>query len=916
MFLKYLFILVAFVTSLFSGEEFLPNDDDVTIGKLENGFTYYILENSCPKETASLYLVVKVGSLHEEEDERGLAHFLEHMLFRGGKHFKDKEAIQYLESIGASFGPHVNAYTNYDETVYQLDIPISDPEALKTSLLILSDMVSNATIEDELVEIERGVIIDEANLRSKSASARICEQEREYFLEGSRHLKRAPIGLKEVVQNSPAQKLRDFYSKWYVPERMALIAVGDFDSAYIESLTQELFSELTPSEIVLEEPSKDFKLPTPGSTILLSDPETSEYGGSLLTFKKLDPSEELSFQEVHSKMVGILIQNIFQDRLNVASKIDPYPFISCYTISTQYIHNYQMNEIYFHCFEDRPLKAFEKAYEEIVKLKKYGPTEEEISSQREKFIQPLLISIANQDLIPHSAYVNIFHSNFTRDQKIYSPIEMLKLMERIAFDLEEEDFREWIEDHIDLDDLCYRFVSPKADLVTSDDIHKCMISVQTKEIESPQNKDLIQLICSPLLDEKIDLVPSHHITLPNGLDIYFVPSDLENKCLYTRLIAKGGQASIPMDEIESTIPSCRLLSGIANLNQEDFYRFLNNKLLNLYWTNDNNYRILSLNGPSSKAEEIFKTIRSIFLEKNFDSSDCERFLEKRIEGKKSRANNPYHKYYKKLEEEVHSGHPLFKDFDYSLFDEKRSTDAFDRAFTDPQEFSMVIVGDFDPEILTQLAGKYLNFAPNEMINLEEMTSLPLGTFPKETVSFSMYEGKETHSLSNFVFCAESTSSFLTPLENIIKNRLIDILRREEGGTYNVSVSSSSPFDPNFDEVYLDIDFSSEPERAKMLQELTLSEIEKFVQEGPTVQEIENEKQFLIESHKKSTQTNSFLIGNYTSHILYDTPLEDFAEFCDVIEEDVTIDSVWEQAKLFFENSPYVQSTLYPKGYSD
>ena len=233
---KMLFLLLPFLAFASS------IDNDLIVEKLDNGLTYYIKPNGYPKGKAILRLIVDVGSLQEREEERGLAHFVEHMVFRGSDNFDDWEAIRYLESIGAQFGAHTNAYTSFEETVYMLDIPLDKPEALEKGLLILSDMAFRAHLKDELIEIERGVVLDEGRMR-KDANARYVEEMIQEILKDSTFAHRMPIGLVDVVANCDPSVLRGFYKRHYRPEKMAVIAVGDFDPAEVQSVIQREFSD-------------------------------------------------------------------------------------------------------------------------------------------------------------------------------------------------------------------------------------------------------------------------------------------------------------------------------------------------------------------------------------------------------------------------------------------------------------------------------------------------------------------------------------------------------------------------------------------------------------------------------------------------------------------------------------------------
>src|SRR5690606_8127924 len=236
-------ICFIFGTAAFAQEKALPSDESVVTGQLPNGFTYFIKYNSTPENRAVLYLANKVGSILETEEELGLAHFTEHMAFKGTKNFPKNELIEYLQRAGVKFGADLNAYTSFDETVYQLPIPSDDPELLTNGVRILRDWAQDIIMETEDIESERGVIFEEKRQR-KGLQSRVQEKTLPILLKGSHIINRLPIGEEKVFMNFKPDVMRNFYKKWYRPDLQAIIAVGDFDVVEMEALIKTMFSDL------------------------------------------------------------------------------------------------------------------------------------------------------------------------------------------------------------------------------------------------------------------------------------------------------------------------------------------------------------------------------------------------------------------------------------------------------------------------------------------------------------------------------------------------------------------------------------------------------------------------------------------------------------------------------------------------
>ncbi|HEX9732041.1 MAG TPA: pitrilysin family protein [Thermoanaerobaculia bacterium] len=221
----------------------LPLAPDLVKGELDNGLTYYVRTNRRPEKRAELRLFVRAGSLQEDDDQQGLAHFVEHMAFNGTARFEKQEIVDYLESIGMRFGPDINAYTSFDETVYMLTVPTDDDEILGRAFDILKDWAHGIAFEDEEIDKERGVVVEEWRL-GRGAAARIRDQLFPILFKGSRYAERLPIGEKEILENAPYDAFKRFYRDWYRPDLMAVVAVGDFDPGRVEELIHEHFSGL------------------------------------------------------------------------------------------------------------------------------------------------------------------------------------------------------------------------------------------------------------------------------------------------------------------------------------------------------------------------------------------------------------------------------------------------------------------------------------------------------------------------------------------------------------------------------------------------------------------------------------------------------------------------------------------------
>jgi zinc protease len=302
----------------------LPVDPAVTMGGLPNGLRYYVRRNTRPEKRVLLWLAVKTGSIYEADDQRGLAHLLEHMAFNGTTHFEPGELVSFFETAGARFGPHVNAYTSFDETVYMLQVPTDKEGLVDKGMLALADFAGGMTLAPEEVDKERGVVIEEWRLR-QGASWRILEKQAPVLYYKSRYAERIPIGTPEILRTFPVARLKDFYESWYRPDRMSVVVVGDVDPAAIVPKIAELFGALKPARAAAPEPDK--AVPDHAETLVnvTADPEAQSSGVSVLHKRPKLP--EGTVEDYRRDLVRQLMYQILNLRFSEITQRPDAPFL-------------------------------------------------------------------------------------------------------------------------------------------------------------------------------------------------------------------------------------------------------------------------------------------------------------------------------------------------------------------------------------------------------------------------------------------------------------------------------------------------------------------------------------------------------------------------------------------------------------
>ena len=365
-----------FVVGLATAQEMgqIPVDKNVRIGKLQNGLTYYIRHNDWPEHVANFYIAQRVGSIQENDDQRGLAHFLEHMAFNGSEHFPDSTLLEFTRGLGVEFGSNLNAYTSIDQTVYRVcDVPTKRQSALDSCVLILKDWSNGLTLAGSEIDKERGVIHQEWQLRS-SASQRIFERVLPKLYPGSKYGVRLPIGLMSVVDNFKYQELRDYYHKWYRPDNQAIIIVGDVDVDHIENLIKELWKDVkVPANAaqVVDEPVPDNDTP-----IYVFDKDKEMPYSSIGIAMKHDPvPDQMKSSPVYyiQQYMKNLVAMMFNQRLSDLTLKADCPFTSAYGYDGEYIYSKTKDafQIDANAKDGRDLDALKAIYREAQRVRQF-----------------------------------------------------------------------------------------------------------------------------------------------------------------------------------------------------------------------------------------------------------------------------------------------------------------------------------------------------------------------------------------------------------------------------------------------------------------------------------------------------------------------------------------------------------------
>ncbi len=813
----------------------LSKDPKVKSGKLENGFQYYIRENHYDKSKAALRLVVKAGSSLEREDQRGLAHFVEHMVFRGTKNFSDGEVIKYLESIGASFGADTNAYTSFDETVYHLDIPLDEENSIDQALQILADFSSNALFENEFVEKEKNVVLDELRLRLNTVCGRVTKKKFEFFMEGTRYANRLPGGSMEVVKECSRDDLVEFYKKWYRPENMAIIAVGDFDQSQVFSKIEKMYSTFEKSPEPLEFPDSVVPELQANRSLIIKDPEmiiSSAHMSSLSEYKPVKTKEDIREDLILSIAIGSL-----NKRYKKLTESDSSPFMNASFSTSNYCRGLQNIDLVVTAWEAKEDIAVTAAMKEFFNLASNGISNHEFEEKVANFKTSFKTHLENKDKQKNAAYVTPLISEFLDSSTVFSTEDEVKCNLEILETLTCEEINDYIKgNHFEGLKWSLILSAPEeASLSDESELTALMEMQDVNDYEKPSEVEMkpfdVVVKSKPGKIVESDVYEAtgiEKLTLSNGLVVYLKKSDLKENIIDLHLFADGGIDSFDESKVHSAGVATQYASrsGLNGLTSTELNSALSGKNAQINYNMALTDRSITGSCSNEDSETAFKLIYAFLNHKHYRDSSWDQLQDFYKEVLKTKDRNPEVRFNQEAIRLANSNHFMFEDPDLSKMSKLDAKSTLDAMFTDVSKFTLVVVGDFDANLMKKHIETYLSYEQSVMETKDKVITsfdFPEGIVEK-TVEGGL--GNKSQTFLAFPVVLENVKGskedyrILHLAAKTLNQRLREKIRMDSGETYNISASLFSPFYPKIGSSKIFITFSCDPS----MQEKVLEEV--------------------------------------------------------------------------------------------
>ncbi len=906
----------------------LPFDNNVTVGQLKNGFKYYILKNAEPEKRVTMYLGVKVGSILETEEERGLAHFLEHMNFNGLKHFPKNDLVNYLQKAGVRFGSDLNAYTSFEETVYQLPIPSDDPELLKNGLQVMRDWAQDALLVTEEINKERGIIMEEMR-GGRGASQRMQDQFLPVLLNGSLYSQRLPIGTENVVMNFDPKLIRDFHARWYRPDLQSIIIVGDIDAKVMEQEVIRLFSDMKTPKNPVKRTEHSVPLLNKNQFLIVTDPEMPSTVGQIII---KHPEEKVStVGDYRTSLMKSLFNSMISSRLREISQQPNPPFLQAGISISSLFGGLDNLSISFAAKPGMFEEGLKATMRELDRFQKFGFTESEFQRTMTAFVKSNETSYKERDKKKSDAYVSTYLQHFLNDEPALSNEDRYQITKQLlpTLTLKEVEAigrRFYVDNNRDI--VIMGPEKDKANLPQESQVNAWLNEVDQEQLTAYVDKvsELPLLAKQPVKGtikstKDIAAIQTKELILSNGVKVVLKPTTFKNDQILISAFSPGGTSLYSDAEYLTASNAAAFVngSGVGQLNSIELRKYLTGKNANIspYLSE----RSEGFSGSSDKEglKTAFEMIYGYFTAPRLDDDIFQSGIARTLSSMENREDDPGFVF-----SDVRTK-TLYKDNvrrtiptadQIKGINQKRALEIFKERFADASDFTFTIVGSFTEEEIKPYLENYLAALPN-LGRKEQAKDLGI-VEPAKGVEKIVRKGKEAKAQVQMTYYgdynySEKENLDFDALESVLSIKLLERLREDESGVYGTGASASSSKYPR-GRYSFSIGFGTSVDKYESLIASAIDEVNKIKADGPS--QIDLDK-FVIEQKRQlelQLRENGFWLGQISGAYQLNEDPTYVLRYMDELNK-VSIQSVKEVANKYLKSDRLFKFILLPEAQS-
>jgi len=903
----------------------LPLDPAVRTGKLPNGFTYYIRHNEEPKHRVVMYLVNKAGSVLEDEDQRGLAHFMEHMSFNGTVHFPHNDLVDYLQKAGVRFGADINAYTSFDETVYELPLPADKPGILDTGILILHDWAQSATLDPVEIDKERGVVLEEKRL-GKGAGERMQRQYWPVILNHSRYAVRIPIGLDTVLDNFKREQIYRFYHDWYRPDLQALIIVGDVNADSLVRVIKLKFADLRnpPGE----KPRPQYTVPLTGRNqyTCVTDPEMTSTEAEVLIKHLQAPIKTTA--DYRSDIIKNLFNQMLGQRYTELSRKADRPFIGAGGGIGNFIGG---TGIYDADMEAKPgelEKGFKALWRETERVKRFGFTATELERAKSAYLSGMEAALQEKDKTNSETLVKEYQQLFLKGTAAPGIEKEYELTKADLPAITLADVNALTRSYITATNRDILILAPekdKAGLPDEQTVNSWMNAVAGENLQPYRDQvstqPLLKTAPQPgkIISEVTDKsIGTTSLTLSNGLKIVLKPTDFKNDEILFTGFAAGGTSLATEAGYQSAAHAASIIaaSGAGNYNADQLDKYLEDKQLEVSPYIESRFEGIAGRSTTKDLETALALAYAYMTGPRKDQIIFNGILEQSKAALLHRGDDPKSVFNDTVSAVLGNYSPRKTGPSLQKLAQVNLDSAYafyQSRFADASGFTFTFTGSFDPAQLQPLLEKYLGGLP---ATHHPEAAKDLGIhIPEGKIEKNVYKGSEPKSTVILVFSgkfddSQQNRTRLDALKECLEIRLLQRLREDESGVYSPGVFDNIAKFPQGRYSFI-IQFGCAPQNVDKLVASTLDEIEKLKTDGPLQENLDKwraEDKALQETQLK---TNDFWL-NYLSGTLQEQDDPDEVSHYPQVRDAITAEQVKTAAQQYVSGDNYIRLVLLPE----
>ncbi len=907
----------------------IPMDPNVRTGKLDNGLTYYVRHNQEPKERASFYIVQNVGAILENDDQNGLAHFLEHMAFNGTKNFPGKGVLNYLEKYGVAFGRNINAYTNVDETVYNLsNVPTSNENLLDSALLVLHDWSNYLSLEGDEIDSERGVIHEEWRTR-RSGGMRAYLEQSKLIYKGSKYAKRDVIGSLDVIDNFDHQIIKDFYHDWYRTDLQAIVVVGDIDAAKFEMKIKEMFAHI-PS---VKDPKERVYFDVPGNKEpvvgIITDPEVSNYKFDILYKHEATAFADKNMKYYRNSIISNLHSSILGNRLNELLQKGDAPFINGWGA---YYNRARKLDVFHNSVtlkEENLLGGVEIFLNEIERVNRYGVVATELERAKIAMLSSIEKQYKDRNKQNNDRLAQGYKQNYLKNEPVPGIEFEFEAMKNLLPSISAEEVNAISKEWVTKENVIVTFTAPEkegVELPTEAQLLAVIEKVRNADLTAYEDK----VITEPLIAElpKAGLVKKElelkdfgaiEWTLANGATVVIKKTDFKENEIRMKAFSKGGNSLYSVEDLASAQMAGGFIAnfGLGNFDQISLRKLLTGKEVRVSPYIGQLSEGLNGNSSVKDFETLLQLTHMYFAAPRFDA-EAFTALKGRYKAYVANMGSDVNKAFSDSVSVTSTGHNprtiLFNTDMVSKLDLTTMKRVYQERFADASDFTFVFVGNIDAEKAKPLIETYLGSIKD--IDREETWKDNGVDYPeKDTYNHFVREMETAKTTIHIDFhgdikYSKENSLLMRFAAELLNKKYLDVIREKEGGSYGVRVRGSVDKFPR-EEYNLVIRFDTDPAKADKLKGIVYEEIQSLFKKGLKEDDLIEAKKNFVKEYQENLRKNGYWIGAINTYYVYNESVKTVEAYEKMINS-ITKEKIEAFAKKYLAKPAKVEVVMSPK----